>query len=237
METEQTDPGTPRAGARLTINVPGEVRRQAELLSFGAERKPLRLLWLDLPTTSAVRRRPDPLRTQVRNAGNVQLNTGGVIQLVDLFGNTVASYDLPTETVYPATPARWRRSGPRAAGRLVHRPADPRRGRLAAGCRGAAAGPAVAGVARLLADHRIFAADAGPWLRPAAAGAARCPRGGGRRDRRQGGSGELGRASTRRANPHPSCDRGDRAGGAGPRKDPVGAAERPRRRSRGAVER
>ena len=91
-----------RAGVRLTVNVPGEVRRQADLVGFGADRQPLRLLWLQIPSGLPLfDGGPIQLRALVRNSGNVQFTTSGTIQVVDLFGNQVAAYDIPAEPVYP----------------------------------------------------------------------------------------------------------------------------------------
>lgn len=91
-----------RTGVRLTVNVPGEIRRQADLVAFGAERQPLRLLGFQAPSRLPLYDGgPIQLRAEIRDSGNVQLNTSGAIRVVDLFGNEVAAFDLPAETIYP----------------------------------------------------------------------------------------------------------------------------------------
>jgi hypothetical protein len=92
----------------LTVNVPGAAQGRAELRAFRAQRVPLTALGYQIPTELPLYDSgPVNFRVQVLNAGNLQLSPSGKVVLTDLFGNTAASLDLPTDQVFPGDTATF----------------------------------------------------------------------------------------------------------------------------------
>jgi hypothetical protein len=91
-----------RAATRLTVSVPGEVRQQAALLSFGSQKEPLRLLFFELPFSLPLfGDGPIQFRGQLQNQGNVQFTASGRIRITDLFGAQQQEIALPGDQVFP----------------------------------------------------------------------------------------------------------------------------------------
>jgi hypothetical protein len=96
------DPPGARVGVRLVVSVPGEARREADLLTFEAQRQPLRLLSYQIPNRLPLfESGPIQFRAQVQNRGNVQATPTGKVELFDALGNPFASLDLPSDRILP----------------------------------------------------------------------------------------------------------------------------------------